>query len=88
MDVTLTPKWFFRSGTELFYLEYQNFKGSLLASHGMVEYVPWRHFGVGLGVDAFRLRAESKGEDYPGIDFRGNVELSYVGIQLFGRVFF
>jgi hypothetical protein len=88
MDVVLTPKWFLRSGTELFYLEYQNFKGAILASHGGVEYAPWKHFGVGLGVDAFKLQAEAKKEDYPGVDFSGNVEFGYIGLHLYGRVFF
>ncbi|MCK5195258.1 MAG: hypothetical protein KAQ71_15710, partial [Desulfobulbaceae bacterium] len=41
MDFALTPKWFFRSGTQVFYLEYEDFKGSLLATHGAVEYMPW-----------------------------------------------
>ena len=88
MDVAITPEWFLRSGTELFYLEYQNFKGAILASHGAVEYAPWRNFGIGLGVDAFRLRAEAKEEDYPGVDFSGEVEFGYIGMQLYGRVFF
>ena len=36
MDVALAPKWFFRSGTQIFYLEYQQFKGSILAAQGAV----------------------------------------------------
>jgi hypothetical protein len=43
MDIALTPKWFFRSGTQIFYLEYQDFKDSVLATHGAVEYTPWDH---------------------------------------------
>jgi hypothetical protein len=88
MDIALAPKWFFRSGTQMFYLEYQQFKGSILAAQGAVEYEPWKHLGIGLGVDSFQMRAEAKGEDYPGFDFSGNMEFSYVGLQLYARVFF
>jgi hypothetical protein len=88
MDIALTPKWFFRSGTQVFYLEYQNFKGSVLATHGEVEYLPWDHFGLGLGLDSFRMKAEADGEDYPYMDFSGNVEFNYIGLELYARIFF
>lgn len=88
MDIALTPKWFIRNGTQIFYLEYQEFKGAVFAAQGAIEYVPWKHFGIGLGVDTLQIRAEAKGEDYPGIDFNGSVDVSYIGLQLYGRVFF
>jgi hypothetical protein len=88
MDLALTPKWFFRSGTQIFYLEYQSFKGSLLATHGAFEYMPWDRISFGLGVDSFRLKVEADDEDYPSIDLRGNVEFHYVGLQLYARIAF
>jgi hypothetical protein len=88
MDIVLTPKWFFRSGTQIFYLEYQNFNGSLLSTYGAVEYKPWDRIGFGLGIDAFTVKIEGEDEDYPSIDLRGNVEFHYVGLQLYARIFF
>jgi len=88
MDIVLAPKWFFRSGTQIFYLEYQSFKGSLLASHGAVEYMPWDRISFGLGIDSFLLKIEAEDEDYPNIDLRGNVEFHYVGLQLYARISF
>lgn len=88
MDLALTPKWFFRSGTQIFYLEYQSFKGSLLETHGAFEYMPWDRISFGLGVDSFRLKVEADDEDYPSIDLRGNVEFHYVGLQLYARIAF
>ena len=88
MDIILTPKWFFRSGAQVFYLEYQDFKGSLLATYGAVEYMPWDRIGFGLGIESFTLKIEGDGEDYPSIDLRGNVEFQYVGLQLYARIFF
>ena len=88
MDFALAPKWFFRSGTQVFYLEYQDFKGGILYTQGAIEYSLWKHFGLGFGVDAFRIEASADGEDYPEIDFSGNVEFNYVGLKLYGRLFF
>jgi len=88
IDIALTPKWFLRSGTDIFYLEFEQFKGAILSGQSALEYVPWKHVGIGLGVDTLRIRAEAKGEDYPGIDFNGMAEFSYIGLQLYARVFF
>ena len=88
MDFVLTPKWYFRSSSQIFYLEYEQFKGSVLASQAAIEYVPWDHVGIGLGIESFRFKAEADGEDYPEIDFKGSVEFTYVGAELYARIFF
>ena len=88
MDVALTPKWFLRTGSQVFYLEYDNFTGSVLDFKVAVEYNPWKHVGLGLGFDTLRVQLEADGEDYPSIDFKGNVDFAYTGLQLYLRYFF
>jgi hypothetical protein len=88
LDIALTPKWFFRSGAQLFYLEYEQFRGSLLSSNTAIEYKPCKYFGLGLGVDSFNLSVEAREEDYPSIDLAGNIEFEYIGVQLYARFFF
>lgn len=88
LDIALTPKWYFRSGTQLFYIEYEQFKGSLLAAHTALEFKPWPHVGIGVGADSFKLRMEADGEDYPSIDLKGNLEFDYFGLQAYLRLFF
>jgi hypothetical protein len=85
MDIALTPKWFIRTRSSLFYLEYEQFKGGIKSISGAVEYKPWKHFALGLGVDSFSLEVEADGEDYSGIDFVGNLEFEYVGLQLYAK---
>ena len=87
-DFALTPKWFLRMGTEIFYLEIEQFKGSIYNGKAAVEYKPWKHVGFGLGVETFRVNIEANGEDYPGIDFKGEVEFNYIGAQLYTKIFF
>ncbi len=88
MDVALTPKWFIRSGAQVFYLEYDNFTGSILEFRTALEYNPWKHVGIGVGFDTFGFRLEADGEDWPGIDLKGNVEFNYAGVQLYLRLFY
>jgi hypothetical protein len=87
MDVVLTPKWFLRTGSQVFYLEYDNFTGSILEFRAALEYNPWAHVGMGLGFDALKIKIEANGEDWPSVDFKGNVEFAYTGLQLYLRFF-
>ena len=88
MDIALTPKWFIRTGAQVFYLEYDDFVGSILEFRTALEYNPWKHVGIGVGFDTFGFRLEADGEDWPGIDLKGNVEFNYAGLQLYLRVFY
>ena len=88
MDIALTPKWFVRTGTQFFYLEYENFAGRISSISGAIEYQPWKHFGLGIGLDSFDLEVEAQGEDYPEINFSGNLQFRYTGLQLYGKFVF
>lgn len=88
MDVVLKPRWFLRSGIKVFYVEYENFKGSLLSVDTAVEYQPWKHVGIGLGYDSMTIKVEAQDEDWPEIDLEGKIRLSYAGLQLYLRYLF
>jgi hypothetical protein len=88
-DFALTPRWFIRSGFQVLYLEYDQFVGSIFQVNAALEYLPWQHVGLGLGFDLLRLQVEADGEDdYPGIDLRGNIEFTYAGLSLYGKIYF
>jgi len=87
-DFAITPKWFFRSGLEVFYLEIGEFAGSIIDASVAVEYLPWKHFGFGLGFDSMNVHVEADGDDYPGIDFKGEVDFQYTGFQLYAKLYF
>jgi len=84
-DFAITPKWILLNSFEVFYLEYQDFKGSILDTSLSIEYHPWTHWAFGLGVDAFQLGIEADGEDYPGIDFVGDMTFGYLGLALYAK---
>lgn len=87
IDFVITPKWFIRQQLELFYLEIGDFEDSILGTIMALEYLPWKNVGFGLGLDAKRVGVEANGSDYPGVDFKGNVEFDYIGVQLYVKVF-
>jgi len=87
-DFAITPRWFLRTNLDVFYLEYQSFKGALVDTRVAVEYNPWNHFGFGLGFDNFRVALEAKENDYPAVNFQGNVKSQFMGVQLYARYFF
>ena len=89
LDILLTQKWYFRSSAQLFYIEYEDYTGSLTSTRAAVEYNPWKHVGLGLGIDSLRMSVEANDPDaIPGFDLRGNVDFGYIGVYLYGRVFF
>jgi len=88
MDVALTPRWYIRTGTQVFYVEYENFTGSILNVAAAVEYKPWEHVGIGVGFDALQIDIEAEGEDWPEIDLNGKLQFNYTGLQLYLRLFF
>jgi hypothetical protein len=88
MDVALNPRWFIRTGAQVFYVEIDNFNGSIMEFRTALEYNPWKHVGIGLGFDTLGIRIESENEDWPGIDLNGKVEFNYAGLQLYLRLFF
>jgi hypothetical protein len=89
MDIALTPKWFIRTGGQVFYIEFDNFTGSLLKFRAAVEYNPWKHVGLGLGFDSLSAMVEVKDDtDWPGVDFKGEVDFNYTGLQAYVRLFF
>jgi hypothetical protein len=87
-DFEITPKWYFRSGLQLFYLELGEFQGSILETNVAIEYLPWKHFGFGLGFDSLNVHVEADGDDYPGIDFKGEINFHYTGLQLYAKLYF
>lgn len=87
-DFALTRKWFLRQTVDLFYLKVGDFKGAMVDSTTAVEYRPWKNLGFGLAANSFKLDIEAKGDDYPNIDFVGNIKFDYVGLLLYGKLYY
>jgi len=87
-DFALTPKWLIKSSIDLFYLEYEQFKGAVYDTMVGVEYKAFKRVGFGLAVENFNVAVEAEGEDYPEIDFKGKIDYRYLGAMLYAKVYF
>jgi hypothetical protein len=87
-DFALTPRWFLKSDIDVFYLEYESFKGSLFDTKVALEYNAFKHVGFGLAVESFNVQVESEGEDYPQIDLVGQIQFQYIGAMLYAKFYF
>lgn len=87
-DIAITHRWFLRTKIEFFFLEYKNFRGGLLDTNIALDYNPWKHFGIGVGLENTRIKLSAEGDDYPGLDINGDVKMQFIGVQLYARYFF
>ncbi len=87
-DFAITPKWMLKNSLDLFYIELGNFKGSLVDFKTAVEYNWFENFGIGMGVESFNLEVEAQGSDYPNVDLVGAFGFKYLGLMLYGKLYF
>ena len=87
-DFAITPRWMLRTNLDFFYLKYQSFTGEMVDTRIAVEYNPWDHFGFGLGFDNFRVALKAQSNDYPAVNFQGDIKSQFMGVQLYARYFF
>ena len=87
-DFAITPKLFLKNQIELFYLEYENYKGGIYDYKINLEYNWFKHVGVGVGLETFNLGLEAEGSDYPGVDFVGQIGFRYTGAMLYAKFYF
>jgi len=88
-DFAITPKLFFKLSFDFFYLEIDNFTGIINDSRLAFEYNIWKHVGIGVAYDDFKVELDVKDDTYwPGIDFIGNFDIDYTGLLLYAKIYF
>ena len=87
-DYAITPKFFLKQSFDFFYLQYENFQGSLFDAKVGVEYNIWKYVGVGVAYDYFSVQVKAEGQNYPGVDMTGKIRLTYGGLLLYGKFYF
>jgi hypothetical protein len=87
-DFAITPKWLLKTNLDLFYLEYEQFKGAIYNTSVALEYKAFERVGFGVSTEIFNLSVEAEGNDYPGVDLVGKIEYRYMGAMLYAKVYF
>jgi len=84
----IAPKVFLKQSIEVLYLEISSFKGGILDFSINIEYNPWKHFGFGLGINAYQLNIIGDKNHNSLIDFNGSVKTGYTGLLFYGKFYF
>ncbi|UCG11891.1 MAG: hypothetical protein JSU72_15430 [Deltaproteobacteria bacterium] len=87
-DFAFTPKLILRQSVELFYLEISDYRGHIFDVNTNLEYNIWKHFGMGIGFEFLDFELENDKGSFLGASFTGSVEIRFVGVQLYGKLYF
>lgn len=86
-EVAVTERWRLKAGLDLFYLKYDRYTGTLADSTLAVEYLPFKHAGVGLGLNSLRMKIEAEG-DAGGPNLNSELKFNFTGLLLYAKFFF
>jgi len=84
----ITPKIAIKQNIELLYLSFENFTGSITDLNILIDYSPFKHFGIGAGVNMFNLNLSARTSSSNMLEFEGNIKSSYTGLLIYGRFYF
>jgi len=87
LDVVLAKHWRMKTAVNVFYIEYDNYMGRLSDSFIGIEYAPWKHVGLGAGVNAINYEIEADG-DSDFTSFNGSFKYQLSGILFYAKYFF
>jgi len=90
-NFAISPKLFLKQHIDILYLEISGFKGYITNLNIDLEYNPWKHFGIGLGINTYRLNISATKENngFMGfLDFAGSVKTRYTGLLFYGKFYF
>jgi hypothetical protein len=73
-----------KTDLNFFYLEYDQFTGRLSDTYVGVEYIPWKNFGFGLGVNNVNYDVEADESSSIG-DVNGSIEFQLTGLLFYGK---
>ena len=87
-EFAITPKWFLKLGMELFYIEINDFTGSIFDASAAIEYNAWKHVGLGLSIVFFNANIKAENKDaWPGADFVGDINFELNGLMLYAKFY-
>ncbi|MCB0806161.1 MAG: hypothetical protein KDC05_10215 [Bacteroidales bacterium] len=84
----ITPKVTLKQSAELFYIKILGYTGSISDINFVVDYKILDHFGVGLGLNSFKLNVEATQDSRLLGEINGTVKSGVSGVMLFARYFF
>ena len=80
----LTDKWFLRQHFDFFYVNIDDYEGTLVDFLATVEWNALKHVGLGVGYNYVAMNLEYSGSD----DFLSEFDFRYGGVLAFAKLYF
>ncbi|EPZ49487.1 outer membrane protein beta-barrel domain protein [Bacteriovorax sp. BAL6_X] len=84
-EVKITPKWTLSNEFNIFYIQIGDYTGSIIATNLFIDYLFYKSFSVGLGLEAFKLKVDME-ETSDVFDAEVGGELNFGNNSLVARV--
>ncbi len=87
-DFVLTSDLWLRHRVEILWFNLDLYRMLLVDSSVGLEYALFEHVAIGLAYNTFNFHLEMEEDEYPAVQFEGEVEFSFSGVLLYLNVFF
>lgn len=87
-DFAITPKLFWKTSLEAFYLEFDRYEGSIIDVKLALEYNLFKNVGFGLGFEHLAVDVDAENSDFPMVNFNGSIMFEYTGLLLYTKIYF
>lgn len=84
----ITPKLLIKQNIDVFYFKSPDVKGGISDVNIWLEYTPFKHFGFGLGYNAFSFNFTTYTNDGIFGGFEGTMKTGFSGLLLYGKCYF
>jgi len=84
----ITPKLLIKQNVDILYFKTSDFKGGISDINLWLEYNPFKHFGFGLGYNAFSFNFTTYNDSGVFGGFEGTMKTGFSGLMLFGKCYF
>lgn len=83
----ITPKVLLKQNFEILYVSTSSFLGNINDMNVWLEYNPFKHWGIGLGINTFRYHFSASEEFGEYLKFEGTIKTGFTGVLLYGKYY-
>ena len=83
----ITPKVLLKQNFEILYLKTSSFLGNINDLNIWLEYNPFKHWGIGVGLNTFRYHFSAQEQLGENLKFEGSIKTGFTGVLLYGRYY-
>jgi hypothetical protein len=84
----ITPRILIKQNAEFLYFSTSSFLGSITDVNVWLEYNPFKHWGLGLGMNTFRYHFSATEQIGENLNFEGSLKTGFTGLLLYGKYYF